>query len=134
MRTAILMYHSVFNNQTSKAIVSFHRRYETFCFQDSFQPATTDIRHGKIRPSPYLDICIFLIIRIRIFYKFSPIGCKYRNNFITDRFLEACAPIIAVDYDPGASEVNQLNRIKLMLSTAQKALLKEKEAAPEAAS
>ncbi|HHW72623.1 MAG TPA: activator of (R)-2-hydroxyglutaryl-CoA dehydratase, partial [Firmicutes bacterium] len=26
--------------------------------------------------------------------------------------------IIAVDYDPGASEVNQLNRIKLMLSSA----------------
>ncbi|MFT4106107.1 MAG: acyl-CoA dehydratase activase-related protein [Lacrimispora sp.] len=33
--------------------------------------------------------------------------------------------IIAVDYDPGASEVNQLNRIKLMLSTAQKNLNKE---------
>lgn len=30
--------------------------------------------------------------------------------------------IIAVDYDPGASEVNQLNRIKLMLSTANKNL------------
>ncbi len=30
------------------------------------------------------------------------------------------ANIIAVDYDAGASEVNQLNRIKLMLSTAQK--------------
>ena len=29
------------------------------------------------------------------------------------------ANIIAVDYDPGASEVNQLNRIKLMLATAQ---------------
>ncbi|MCJ7835904.1 2-hydroxyacyl-CoA dehydratase [Cuneatibacter sp. NSJ-177] len=28
--------------------------------------------------------------------------------------------IIAVDYDPGASEVNQLNRIKLMLATAVK--------------
>ena len=28
--------------------------------------------------------------------------------------------IIAVDYDPGASEVNQLNRIKLMLSVAFK--------------
>lgn len=28
------------------------------------------------------------------------------------------ANIIAVDYDPGASEINQLNRIKLMLSTA----------------
>lgn len=30
--------------------------------------------------------------------------------------------IIAIDYDPGASEVNQLNRIKLMLATAQKNL------------
>lgn len=26
--------------------------------------------------------------------------------------------IVAVDYDPGASEVNQLNRIKLMLASA----------------
>ena len=26
--------------------------------------------------------------------------------------------IVAVDYDPGASEVNQLNRIRLMLTTA----------------
>ena len=32
--------------------------------------------------------------------------------------------IVAIDYDPGASEVNQLNRIKLMLSTAQKNLNK----------
>ncbi|MCR5733213.1 MAG: 2-hydroxyacyl-CoA dehydratase [Lachnospiraceae bacterium] len=30
--------------------------------------------------------------------------------------------IVAIDYDPGASEVNQLNRIKLMLSTAFKAI------------
>ncbi len=30
--------------------------------------------------------------------------------------------IVAVDYDPGASEVNQLNRIKLMLATAMKNL------------
>ncbi len=30
------------------------------------------------------------------------------------------ANIVAVDYDPGASEVNQLNRIKLMLATANK--------------
>jgi predicted nucleotide-binding protein (sugar kinase/HSP70/actin superfamily) len=30
--------------------------------------------------------------------------------------------IVAVDYDPGASEVNQLNRIKLMLATAVKNL------------
>lgn len=37
------------------------------------------------------------------------------------------ANIVAVDYDPGASEVNQLNRIKLMLSTAN-TNLKEKDA------
>ncbi|NLL92736.1 MAG: 2-hydroxyacyl-CoA dehydratase [Clostridiales bacterium] len=34
------------------------------------------------------------------------------------------ANIVAVDYDPGASEVNQLNRIKLMLATAKKNLKK----------
>ena len=37
------------------------------------------------------------------------------------------ANIVAVDYDPGSSEVNQLNRIKLMISVA-KANLAEKEA------
>ena len=38
--------------------------------------------------------------------------------------------IVAIDYDPGASEVNQLNRIKLMLSTAYKNLEEsQKEAA-----
>ena len=35
------------------------------------------------------------------------------------------ANIIAVDYDPGASEVNQLNRIKLMLAGAQNNIAKE---------
>jgi predicted nucleotide-binding protein (sugar kinase/HSP70/actin superfamily) len=35
---------------------------------------------------------------------------------IRARFPEA--NIVAIDYDPGASEVNQLNRIKLMLSLA----------------
>ncbi|MFZ5989798.1 MAG: acyl-CoA dehydratase activase-related protein [Bacillota bacterium] len=35
------------------------------------------------------------------------------------------ANITAVDYDPGASEVNQLNRIKLMLSVAFKNFYKE---------
>ena len=40
------------------------------------------------------------------------------------------ANIAAVDYDPGASEVNQLNRIKLMLSAAKKQLERESAAAP----
>lgn len=35
------------------------------------------------------------------------------------------ANVVAIDFDPGASEVNQLNRIKLMLSTANKNLEKE---------
>lgn len=34
------------------------------------------------------------------------------------------ANIAAVDYDPGASEVNQLNRIKLMLSVAREGINK----------
>lgn len=37
------------------------------------------------------------------------------------------ANIAAVDYDPGASEVNQLNRIKLMLSAAQKSVNQNQE-------
>ena len=35
------------------------------------------------------------------------------------------ANITAIDYDPGASSVNQLNRIKLMMSTAHKNLEKQ---------
>ncbi|MBO4235758.1 MAG: 2-hydroxyacyl-CoA dehydratase [Firmicutes bacterium] len=37
------------------------------------------------------------------------------------------ANIIAIDYDPGASDVNQLNRIKLMMATAHKNMEKEQE-------
>lgn len=41
------------------------------------------------------------------------------------------ANIVAVDYDPGASEVNQLNRIKLMLSVAFKHLDEKRISLPE---
>ena len=37
------------------------------------------------------------------------------------------ANIVAIDYDPGASEVNQLNRIKLMLGGAMKKIEREEE-------
>jgi predicted nucleotide-binding protein (sugar kinase/HSP70/actin superfamily) len=37
------------------------------------------------------------------------------------------ANIAAIDYDPGASDVNQLNRIKLMMATAFKNLEKEQK-------
>lgn len=32
------------------------------------------------------------------------------------------ANIVAIDYDPGSSEANQLNRLKLMLSAAKKGM------------
>ena len=35
--------------------------------------------------------------------------------------------IVAIDYDPGASEVNQLNRIKLMMAVAFENIRKEDE-------
>ncbi|MCF0143660.1 MAG: 2-hydroxyacyl-CoA dehydratase [Firmicutes bacterium] len=37
------------------------------------------------------------------------------------------ANIVAIDFDPGASHVNQLNRIKLMMTTAHKNLAKKQE-------
>ncbi len=37
------------------------------------------------------------------------------------------ANIVAIDYDPGASEVNQLNRIKLMISTAFENIKEKKD-------
>ena len=43
------------------------------------------------------------------------------------RKMNPTANIVAVDYDPGASEVNQLNRIKLMLSTAMKNMNTEED-------
>ena len=55
----------------------------------------------------------------------QPFGCL-PNHIVGKGVIKAIrkehpkANIVAIDYDPGASEVNQLNRIKLMLSTANK--------------
>ena len=57
----------------------------------------------------------------------QPFGCL-PNHIVGKGVIKAIpkeypkANIVAIDYDPGASEVNQLNRIKLMLSTAFKRL------------
>ena len=57
----------------------------------------------------------------------QPFGCL-PNHVVGKGVIKALkkeytnANIAAVDYDPGASEVNQLNRIKLMLSTAKENL------------
>ncbi|MBR6156294.1 MAG: 2-hydroxyacyl-CoA dehydratase, partial [Lachnospiraceae bacterium] len=61
----------------------------------------------------------------------QPFGCL-PNHVVGKGVIKALrhrypmSNIVAIDYDPGASEVNQLNRIKLMLSTANKNLKKEK--------
>ena len=53
----------------------------------------------------------------------QPFGCL-PNHVVGKGVIKALrnryplANIVAIDYDPGASEVNQLNRLKLMLSTA----------------
>ena len=39
--------------------------------------------------------------------------------------------IVAIDYDPGATQVNQENRIKLMLANAREAMEAEEEKAPQ---
>lgn len=57
----------------------------------------------------------------------QPFGCL-PNHVVGKGVIKAIrreypqSNIVAIDYDPGASEVNQLNRIKLMLSTAYKNL------------
>ena len=40
--------------------------------------------------------------------------------------------ISAIDYDPGASEVNQLNRLKLLLANAQKGVHPDDTKLPQA--
>ena len=60
----------------------------------------------------------------------QPFGCL-PNHVVGKGVIKALrkaypeSNVVAIDYDPGASEVNQLNRIKLMLSSAQKALREE---------
>ena len=60
----------------------------------------------------------------------QPFGCL-PNHVVGKGVIKALrkaypeSNIVAIDYDPGASEVNQLNRIKLMLSTAKNALKTE---------
>ncbi len=62
----------------------------------------------------------------------QPFGCL--PNHITGkgmikgiRDIYPKANIIPIDYDPGASEVNQLNRLKLMLSKAEENVIREEE-------
>ena len=62
----------------------------------------------------------------------QPFGCLPNHIFGKGmmKILKTKNPemnIVAIDYDASASEVNQLNRIKLMLANAKDALKKKKE-------
>lgn len=68
----------------------------------------------------------------------QPFGCL--PNHITGkgmikaiRDIYPIANIVPLDYDPGASQVNQLNRLKLMLSTAKSNLVTQEERQKEIA-
>ena len=64
----------------------------------------------------------------------QPFGCL-PNHIVAKGMArtvkEKCpqANIVAIDYDPGATQVNQENRIKLMLSIAREAM-EQPEAVP----
>lgn len=58
----------------------------------------------------------------------QPFGClpnhvtgKGMIKAVREKF--PMANIVAIDYDPGASQVNQINRIKLMMAIAQKNII-----------
>lgn len=66
----------------------------------------------------------------------QPFGCL--PNHITGKGIMKSlredypmANLIAIDYDAGASEVNQINRIKLMMATAKENMKKSKEGRPD---
>lgn len=67
----------------------------------------------------------------------QPFGCL-PNHVVGKGVIKAIrkahplSNIVAIDYDPGASEVNQLNRIKLMLSTAKANLMNDVPESEEA--
>ena len=66
----------------------------------------------------------------------QPFGCL-PNHVVGKGMIKAVkerypnANIVPIDYDPGASEVNQLNRLKLMLSTAHENVDKDNQTSAE---
>ena len=65
-----------------------------------------------------------LMLPLRVPPKRESSGAESILRYLRKKY--PASNIVAIDYDPGASEVNQLNRIKLMLSTANKNLAKKK--------
>ncbi len=73
------------------------------------------------------EMCELVLSGVPNIVCIQPFGCL-PNHVVGKGVIKALkkaypqANIAPVDYDPGASEVNQLNRIKLMLTTAKKAM------------
>ena len=60
--------------------------------------------------------------RVHPALRLPPQPCGWEGVIKALRKVYPQANVTAVDYDPGTSEVNQLNRIKLMLSNAVHAM------------
>ena len=84
-----------------------------------------DLAHGKFSqdlPMPELVKKADEVTSVGV----QPFAClpnhvTGRGMFGKIRRLHPEANIVSIDYDPGASEANQLNRIKLMIAAAKKA-------------
>ena len=73
------------------------------------------------------EMCELMLSGVPNIVCIQPFGCL-PNHVVGKGVIKALkkaypqANIAPVDYDPGASEVNQLNRIKLMLTSAKKTM------------
>ena len=68
------------------------------------------------------------VLRTRFGYR---LAAGYRRSVLKDDYPDS--NIVAVDYDPGATKINQENRIKLMLANAKRAAAQGAEATQQAA-
>ncbi|MDR0974549.1 MAG: 2-hydroxyacyl-CoA dehydratase [Ruminococcus sp.] len=98
-----------------------HNFEELRAFADSLIHQGVKMGEGWLIPAEMSALCAHGVPNIVVA---QPFGClpnhivgRGMNRVVRDNFPEA--NIVAVDYDPGATRVNQENRIKLMLSNVK---------------
>jgi predicted nucleotide-binding protein (sugar kinase/HSP70/actin superfamily) len=98
-----------------------HDFEEMRAFADRLIHQGVKMGEGWMIPSEMAALCTHGVNNIVVA---QPFGClpnhivgRGMNRVVREHFPEA--NIVAVDYDPGATRVNQENRIKLMLSSAK---------------
>ena len=79
--------------------MSLHSGYQALHINELAQASTTDIRHRSLCTVSCIKLFIHGVITIGVFNQFTSIGCKNLAYFLTDRFLETGAPVIAMYND-----------------------------------